>query len=61
MFAISIKVINEEMTFSKNHLTYHTDVQLNREDPTLKAFVDDAIEEFADDYDEVRLTITMVW
>ncbi len=58
-FEIAITIKNEEQTLRCKFLTYAVGVEISREDPVLKDFIDSALKSFPGLADDVTLRITM--
>ncbi len=61
MIEISVKVSNEEQTYTKKYLEYSEDLVLNHEDPRLAEFVKQAMGEFKGIVEDVVVRAKMVW
>lgn len=61
MLEISVRVSNEEQSYTKKYLEYSEDLVMNHDDPRLAAFVQQAIGEFKGTVDDVTVRVKMVW
>lgn len=61
MFELSIKVFNSEKSMTKKHPIYEENVVMSRDDETIRTLVNEAIEEFADDVEDVQVKTLMIF
>ncbi len=61
MIEISVKVSNEEQSYTKKCLEYSNDIVMCKDDPKLVAFVRQAVSEFKGPVERVVLRTVMEW
>lgn len=61
MIDISVKIKGEDSSYTKRLLEYDADVTMSRDDPTLKALVEEAMKEFKGHIEDVIVKTVMYW
>ncbi len=60
MFEMSIKVSNSEKSMTKKHAVYEENIVMSCDDPTIRAYIKEAMEEFGDDVEDVQVRTLMI-
>lgn len=58
---MSIKISNAEKSMTKKHAIYEENIVMSQDDATIQALVKEAIEEFADDVEDVQVKTLMIF
>lgn len=63
MFELTVKVKDDEQTLNHKHLVYDENVQLSHDDLVLKKHVNNAINDFQGNKDDMEITLRIkyVW
>lgn len=61
MIEVSVRVSNEEAKFTKKFAIYDEKIVISQDDPRLKEIVQNTIDSFKGNVDDVFVTIKMSW
>lgn len=61
MIEISVKVSNEEAKCTKKFIVYDENILISKDDPKLKEFVQNTVDSFKGNVDDVFVTIRIAW